>query len=76
MGDLTYIKPTATFQGFQSMKRLNIPLVLEYWSVQETDNMPVSTHAVLYSFFKFYLCMPNADVAFVFYCHTEMVCGR
>jgi hypothetical protein len=43
MGDLTYIKPTSTFQGFQSMKRVNIPLVLEYWSVQETDNMPVST---------------------------------
>jgi hypothetical protein len=42
MGDLTYIKPTATFQGFQPNTKINIPLVLEYWSVQETDNMPVS----------------------------------
>ena len=42
MGDLTLIKPKSTFQGFESMSRVRIPLVLEYWSVQETDNMPVS----------------------------------
>ena len=42
IGDLTYIKPTASFQGFQSNTKIVLPLVLEYWSVQETDNMPVS----------------------------------
>jgi hexosaminidase len=39
-GDLTYIQPSPTFQGLQSSMRVVIPLVLEYWSVQETDNMP------------------------------------
>mmetsp|Transcript_44497 Transcript_44497/g.87284 ORF Transcript_44497/g.87284 Transcript_44497/m.87284 type:complete len:874 (+) Transcript_44497:265-2886(+) len=40
VGDLTYIKPTSSFQGFQSSTKIVLPLVLEYWSVQETDNMP------------------------------------
>ena len=47
-GDLTLIKPANTFQGFKPMTRVNIPLVLEYWSVQETDNMPVSEHESLF----------------------------
>ncbi|KAL7552772.1 hypothetical protein ACHAWF_018597 [Thalassiosira exigua] len=40
VGDLTYIKPTSFFPGFQPNTRVELPLVLEYWSVQETDNMP------------------------------------
>eukprot|EP00804_Cyclotella_cryptica_P021355 CCRYP_001596-RA/>CCRYP_001596-RA protein AED:0.10 eAED:0.10 QI:1299/1/1/1/0.55/0.6/10/474/1295 len=40
MGDLTYLKPTSTFQGFQPMTTVTVPLLFEYWSVQETDNMP------------------------------------
>lgn len=42
MGDLTYIEPTSSFGGFSASKTVEIPLVFEYWSVQETDNMPVS----------------------------------
>ena len=40
VGDLTYIQPTSSFQGFQPNSRIVIPIVREYWSVQETDNMP------------------------------------
>mmetsp|Transcript_29778 Transcript_29778/g.61261 ORF Transcript_29778/g.61261 Transcript_29778/m.61261 type:complete len:530 (+) Transcript_29778:134-1723(+) len=40
MGDLTYIEPTSSFGGFSASKAIEIPLVFEYWSVQETDNMP------------------------------------
>ncbi len=42
MGDLTYIEPTSSFKGFPASSTIEIPLVHEYWSVQETDNMPVS----------------------------------
>jgi hexosaminidase len=42
VGDLTYIKPTASFSGFDAMTSIELPLVFEYWSVQETDKMPVS----------------------------------
>ena len=41
IGDLTYIQPTRFFDGFESNTRTEIPLVIEHWSVQETDNMPV-----------------------------------
>ena len=40
VGDLTYLKPSSSFQRFQSHTQIAIPLVFEYWSVQETDNMP------------------------------------
>eukprot|EP00580_Thalassiosira_gravida_P009129 CAMPEP_0201628794 /NCGR_PEP_ID=MMETSP0493-20130528/3655_1 /ASSEMBLY_ACC=CAM_ASM_000838 /TAXON_ID=420259 /ORGANISM="Thalassiosira gravida, Strain GMp14c1" /LENGTH=816 /DNA_ID=CAMNT_0048099649 /DNA_START=1 /DNA_END=2451 /DNA_ORIENTATION=- len=40
VGDLTYIKPTASFNGFDAMTSIELPLVFEYWSVQETDKMP------------------------------------
>eukprot|EP00986_Skeletonema_menzelii_P012608 scaffold6997_cov151-Skeletonema_menzelii.AAC.1 len=40
VGDLTYIKPTQMFQGFESPSVMILPLVFEYWSVQETDKMP------------------------------------
>ena len=42
IGDLTYIQPSASFQRFQANAKIYIPIVLEFWSVQETDNMPVS----------------------------------
>ena len=42
VGDLTYIKPSPSFQRLQSNTKVVIPLVLEFWSVQETDVMPVS----------------------------------
>ena len=42
IGDLTYIKPTSSFKGFVAKTRIELPVVLEFWSVQETDNMPVS----------------------------------
>jgi len=40
VGDLTYITPSNSFERFQPKSKTVIPLVLEYWSVQETDNMP------------------------------------
>lgn len=40
VGDLTYLKPSSSFQRFQSHTQIAIPVVFEYWSVQETDNMP------------------------------------
>ena len=42
VGDLTYIQPTDSFKGFQLGAKIVLPIVREYWSVQETDNMPVS----------------------------------
>jgi len=40
VGDLTYIKPKPSFRGFKSGSMTEIPLVFEFWSVQETDKMP------------------------------------
>jgi len=42
VGDLTYIMPTFAFEGFKANSQVSIPMVLEYWSTQETDMMPVS----------------------------------
>mmetsp|Transcript_25974 Transcript_25974/g.58264 ORF Transcript_25974/g.58264 Transcript_25974/m.58264 type:complete len:1141 (+) Transcript_25974:342-3764(+) len=40
VGDLTYIMPTFSFNGFKANSQITIPMVLEYWSTQETDMMP------------------------------------
>ena len=40
VGDLTFIEPTESFTGFESSSELVLPVVFEYWSVQETDKMP------------------------------------
>lgn len=47
IGDLTYIKPNASFSGFTSRSTIEIPLVYEFWSVQNTDKMPVSSHFIV-----------------------------
>ena len=39
-GDLYRLEPTASFQGLASGAKLEIPLVVEYWQLFETDVMP------------------------------------
>ncbi|MGM5629823.1 beta-N-acetylhexosaminidase [Apibacter raozihei] len=39
-GDLHKLEPTNLFTGFQSNKVTDIPIIGEYWQLQETDVMP------------------------------------
>ncbi len=39
-GDLYEITPTASFKGFTKNEKIEIPMILEYWQLFETDFMP------------------------------------
>ena len=41
VGDFTFIQSTDSFKAFQPGTKIVLPIVREYWYVQETDNMPV-----------------------------------
>lgn len=48
-GDLYRLTPTEKFETFPAKRNLDLPLILEYWTLFETDVMP-----------RFYVTAPNA----------------